>query len=90
MATTEREPPDIPDPAAGGTAGLTRGFIAASVGLLIWLALGTTVVRWYDRKGLHRLRPDLLAYVQKSIGEYQAQRQAERQAASTSGPDPGA
>lgn len=58
---------------AGGSAGLTRGLIAATAGLLFWLALGATVVRWYDRKGLHRLRPDLLAYVHQSVADYRAQ-----------------
>jgi YhgE/Pip-like protein len=57
---------------AAGDAGLTRGFIAAMVGLIFWVALGVVVVRWYDRKGLHRLRPDLLAYVQESISTYRA------------------
>jgi YhgE/Pip-like protein len=60
---------------AAGNAGLTRGFIAATAGLIFWLALGATVVKWYDRKGLHRLRPDLLAYVQRSVGAYRAQAQ---------------
>jgi hypothetical protein len=48
---------------ASGDAGLTRGVVAATGGLIFWLALGALVVRWYDRKGLHRLQPDLLAYV---------------------------
>jgi len=26
-------------------------------------------VRWYDRRGLQRLRPELLAYVQKAVGD---------------------
>ncbi|MBV9004869.1 MAG: DUF3533 domain-containing protein [Solirubrobacterales bacterium] len=60
---------------AGGSAGLTRGIIAATAGLIFWLALGATVVRWYDRKGLHRLTPDLLAYVQRSVSAYHAQAQ---------------
>jgi YhgE/Pip-like protein len=60
---------------AAGDAGLTRGIITASAGLILWLALGATVVRWYDRKGLHRLRPDLLAYVHQSVAAYRAQTQ---------------
>ena len=74
---------------AAGNAGLTRGLIAASAGLLFWLALGTTVVKWYDRKGLYRLQPDLLAHVQQSIGAYQAQAQPEPEPAQTGGPHPG-
>ena len=62
---------------AAGNAGLTRGLIAATAGLILWLALGAGVVRWYDRKGLHRLRPDLLAYVQQSVAAYGAQPQSQ-------------
>ena len=57
---------------AAGDAGLTRGLITASAGLLFWVALGSTVVRWYDRKGLHRMQPEVLAHVHRSVGEYQA------------------
>ena len=58
---------------SAGDAGLTRGIITATAGLIFWLALGTTVVRWYDRKGLQRLTPDLIDYVQRSITAYRAQ-----------------
>jgi YhgE/Pip-like protein len=61
---------------AQGTAGLTRGTVAAAAGLLFWLVLGTAVVTWYDRKGLYRVSPDLLAYVTKSVEGYKAQRAA--------------
>jgi Protein of unknown function (DUF3533) len=60
---------------AAGDAGLTRGIVTAGVGLIFWLALGATVVRWYDRKGFHRLRPDLLAYVHQAASDYRAQTQ---------------
>lgn len=68
---------------SAGDAGLTRGVITASAGLIFWLALGATVVTWYDRKGLHRLRPDLLAYVQRAVSAYSAEAQAQPQS-----PDP--
>ena len=42
---------------AGGSAGLTRGLITATAGLIFWLALGTVIVKWYDRKGFHRIQP---------------------------------
>jgi hypothetical protein len=45
--------------------------VAAALGLLFWLVLGTIVVRWYDRKHLYRLQPEILAHVNKSIQEYQ-------------------
>jgi hypothetical protein len=60
---------------SAGNAGLTRGLVTATAGLIVWLALGTTVVRWYDRKGLQRLSPDLIDYVQRSITAYRAQAQ---------------
>ncbi len=66
---------------AGGDAGLTRGIIAAAAGLIVWLVLGLTVVRWYDRKGLHRLQPDLIDYVQRSVSAYQAQAKPQPQPA---------
>ena len=62
---------------AAGDAGLTRGLIAASAGLVFWLVIGTAVVRWYDSKGLHRLPPEVLAHVQRSVGEYQAAQAAQ-------------
>ncbi|HEX6452043.1 MAG TPA: DUF3533 domain-containing protein [Trebonia sp.] len=57
---------------AQGVAGLTRGTVAASSGLLFWLVIGTAVVKWYDHKGLYRLHPDLLAYVNKSVQQYKS------------------
>lgn len=72
---------------AAGNAGLTRGLITATAGLIFWLALGTAVVRWYDRKGLHRLHPDLLAYVHESIGAYRAQPQREPRAPAEEAPE---
>jgi YhgE/Pip-like protein len=66
---------------AAGNAGLTRGIIAVTAGLIFWLALGAMVVKWYDRKGLHRLQPDLLAYVQRSVSAYDARAQPQPQPA---------
>jgi YhgE/Pip-like protein len=66
---------------SAGNAGLTRGIITATAGLIFWLALGATVVRWYDRKGLQRLSPDLIDYVQRSITAYRAQAQPQPEAA---------
>jgi YhgE/Pip-like protein len=64
---------------AAGNAGLSRGIIAATSGLFFWLLLGAMVVRWYDRKGLDRLQPDLIAYVQQSVSAYHAQAQPQPQ-----------
>lgn len=57
---------------AQGVAGLTRGTVAASSGLVFWLVIGTAIVKWYDHKGLYRLHPDLLAYVSKSVQDYKS------------------
>jgi hypothetical protein len=68
---------------SSGPAGLTRGIVFASVGLIIWLVLGISVVRWYDRRGLHRIQPDLLAYVQGAVSAYQPTAQPQSQADTT-------
>jgi YhgE/Pip-like protein len=75
---------------AQGDAGLTRGTVAAAIGLLFWLAVGTAIVTWYDRKKFYRLHPDLLTYVGKSVQDYKAQQAAPAPAPSTShgGPTP--
>lgn len=55
---------------AAGDAGLTRGLIAALAGLIIWLAAGTAITTFYDRKGFYRMRPDVLAYVHRAINAH--------------------
>jgi ABC-type multidrug transport system permease subunit len=57
---------------AQADAGLARAVTYASLGLVFWLILGAVVVRWYDRKGLHRLDPELLGYVAASVQQYKA------------------
>jgi YhgE/Pip-like protein len=56
---------------AQADAGLTRGTVTAGLGLLFWLIIGTGVVKWYDRKRLYRLDPDLLAHVSPSTLDHQ-------------------
>jgi hypothetical protein len=51
-----------------------RGSSRLGAGLIFWLLLGATVVRWCDRKGLHRLA-DLLAHVHHAVGDYRARTQ---------------
>ncbi|WP_026240023.1 YhgE/Pip domain-containing protein [Parafrankia discariae] len=58
---------------AQADAGLTRGLVAAVIGLFCWLAAGTLIVRWYDRRALHRLTPELLAYVDRAVQDYRPQ-----------------
>jgi hypothetical protein len=61
---------------AQADAGLTRGVVAAVGWLLFWLILGTVVVRWYDRKGLYRIRPEILAHVSSAVQDYRDQQAA--------------
>jgi ABC-type polysaccharide/polyol phosphate export permease len=60
-------------------AGLTRAVTAAALGLVFWLVAGTVVVRWYDRKGFHRMSPEMLAYMGSSVQQYRAQKADARQ-----------
>ena len=55
---------------ATGAAGLTRGFLLTGLGLVLWLVLGTAVTTWYDRKGLYRMQPEVLDYVNRSAAAY--------------------
>jgi YhgE/Pip-like protein len=55
---------------AQGDAGLTRGTLAAGLGLLFWLVVGTVVVRWYDRRHFYRVSPEILAHVSKAVQDY--------------------
>jgi uncharacterized phage infection (PIP) family protein YhgE len=64
-------------------AGLTRGTLAAGLGLLFWLAVGTAIVKWYDRKRFYRLNPDILDHVNASVQAYKTQHAT---AAASSGP----
>jgi hypothetical protein len=58
---------------AAGNAGLTRGLVMTGVGLVFWLVAGTAITRWYDRKGLARIRPEVIAYVEGSVNAYPGQ-----------------
>lgn len=40
---------------AQGDAGLTRGWVMMAAGLVVAALFGFGVLRWYDRKGLHRI-----------------------------------
>jgi YhgE/Pip-like protein len=58
---------------ARADAGLTQSWIVLVVELVFWLALGLVVTTSYDRRGLYRMQPELLAYVNRSVEEYQHQ-----------------
>ena len=57
---------------AQADAGLTRGLVLTAVGLVFWLIVGAAVTRWYDRRGMDRLQPDMLEFVQRSARAYAA------------------
>jgi YhgE/Pip-like protein len=54
---------------AEAQAGLLRGTLAASLGLVFWLAIGALIVRWYDRRRLYRMPPDAFAQAKSAIQE---------------------
>jgi hypothetical protein len=55
-----------------GDAGLNRGLVLTAIGLVFWAIAGIVITNWYDRKGLYRLHPDTLEYVQASVRAYQS------------------
>jgi Protein of unknown function (DUF3533) len=55
---------------ASGAAGLTRAFVGAGAGLVVWLAVGTWVTRWYDRRDLDRASPRLLEHIDAAVRSY--------------------
>ena len=58
---------------AQGDAGLTRGLLTASLGLVFWLAAGAAIVRWYDHRRLYRINPDAFAQVSNAVQDYAKQ-----------------
>ncbi|HMK98017.1 MAG TPA: DUF3533 domain-containing protein [Acidimicrobiales bacterium] len=57
-----------------GDAGLDRGLVLTSIGLVFWVAIGAAVTTWYDRRGFHRLKPELLDLIEESARAYRDQR----------------
>ena len=55
---------------AAGNAGLDRGLLLTGIGLIFWVVLGIAVTRWYDRRGMSRIEPEVLDYVTRSAREY--------------------
>jgi YhgE/Pip-like protein len=55
-------------------AGLGRSLAVIVAELAIWLIIGVLVTTWYDRKHFHRMAPETLEYVNRSVDEYEAQR----------------
>ena len=53
-----------------GDAGLDRGLLLTSIGLVFWVVVGAGVTLWYDKRGLHRLEPELLEIMEASAHAY--------------------
>ncbi len=71
---------------ASGAAGLTRGFVLTGLGLVLWLVLGVAVTTWYDRRGLVRMEPDVLEYVNRSAAAYVARSETDASSGSHDAP----
>jgi len=54
---------------ARGDAGLTTSIIVLACEALFWIALGLAASYWYDRKGLDRLSPDLIGYINRTVDQ---------------------
>jgi hypothetical protein len=73
-----------------GDAGLNRGLLLTSIGLLFWMVIGAAVTSWYDKKGLHRIEPELLKLMEASAHAYQERDLGAGAADSTPATEPGA
>ncbi|MBV9093068.1 MAG: DUF3533 domain-containing protein [Streptosporangiaceae bacterium] len=66
---------------AAGAAGLTRALILTGAGLVFWVALGIAVTTWYDRQGLRRMQPELMAHLYRSVRDYTQRASTKEEAA---------
>ena len=57
---------------AQADAGLTRGLVLTAAALVFWIIAGAAVTTWYDRKGMDRLEPSMLEFMQRSARAYTA------------------
>ncbi|HTZ22599.1 MAG TPA: DUF3533 domain-containing protein [Streptosporangiaceae bacterium] len=55
---------------AQADAGLARGVVLTAIGLVFWVIVGIAVTRWYDRKGLARIQPNVLDFLHRSARAY--------------------
>jgi YhgE/Pip-like protein len=74
---------------AAGNAGLTRGLVMTTIGLVFWLVVGFAATTWYDHKGLDRAPPELLDYVHQSALAYTGGAPAPEPAGGVGNPDVG-
>jgi YhgE/Pip-like protein len=61
---------------ARGDAGLTTSLIVLVCEIAFWAALGFAASLWYDHKGLDRISPDLIEYINHTVDDAVAERTA--------------
>jgi YhgE/Pip-like protein len=59
---------------ARGDAGLTTSLTVLACEVLFWAALGLAATLWYDHKGLDRISPELIAYINHTVDQAMAER----------------
>jgi YhgE/Pip-like protein len=59
---------------ARGDAGLTTSLTVLACEVLFWAALGLAATLWYDHKGLDRISPDLIGYINRDVDRANAER----------------
>jgi YhgE/Pip-like protein len=52
---------------AMGDAGLYRALVLTGAGLAFWLVIGAAVTIAYDRRGWHRISPEIMSYVNRAV-----------------------
>ena len=59
---------------ASGKAGLTTSLIVLVCEFVFWAGLGLAATLWYDHKGLDRLSPDMIGYINRTVDQAVADR----------------
>ncbi len=47
-------------------AGLAHAVLVLGIELVFWVVFGTAFTRWYDRRKLYRLSPEIISYVERA------------------------
>jgi len=59
---------------ARGDAGLATSVTVLACEVLFWAAVGIAATRWYDHRGLDRISPDLIGYINRTVDRAVAER----------------
>jgi YhgE/Pip-like protein len=59
---------------ARGDARLTHSVIVLALEVLFWAAVGLGASRWYDRKHLDRISPDLISFIHRTVNHAAVER----------------